>query len=69
VKDSINLDVLTSFNSFSTVLQVFKRFPWIKPLQYLFAPFGKITIFSQMEKATRNSVLRRIGMSEPMSSQ
>ncbi|KAK8130549.1 hypothetical protein PG999_002929, partial [Apiospora kogelbergensis] len=60
MKDSVNLDVLLSFNSFATVLQVFKRFPLIKPLQYLFAPFGKITLFSQMEKATSDSVLRRI---------
>jgi hypothetical protein len=59
-KDSIHLDALISFNSFATVLQVFKRFPLIRPLQYLFAPMGKITIFSQMEKATRKSVLRRI---------
>jgi len=60
MKDSVNLDVLLSFNSFATVLQVFKRFPLISPLQYLFAPFGKITLFAQMEKATRDSVLRRI---------
>jgi hypothetical protein len=62
VKDSVNLDVLLNFNFFATVLQVFKRFPLIRPLQYLFAPFGKITLFAQMEKATRDSVLRRIGM-------
>jgi len=62
VKDSVNLDVLLSFNSFATVIQVFKRFPLISPLQYLFAPFGKIMLFSQMEKATSDSVLRRIGM-------
>ncbi|KAK8043801.1 hypothetical protein PG994_012639 [Apiospora phragmitis] len=61
MKDSVNLDVLLSFNSFATVIAVFKRFPLIRPLQYLFAPFGKITLFSQMEKATSESVLRRIG--------
>jgi hypothetical protein len=61
VKDSVNLDVLLSFNSFATVLQVFKRFPLISPLQYLFVPFSKVTLFSQMEKATRESVLHRIG--------
>jgi hypothetical protein len=61
VKDSVNLEVLINFNSFSTVLQVFKRFPLVKPLQYLFAPFGKIALFAQMEKATRDSVLHRIG--------
>ncbi|PVH95469.1 cytochrome P450 [Periconia macrospinosa] len=60
MKDSINLEVLLHFNFFSTVLQVFKRFPLISPLQYLFAPFGKITLFAQMEKATRNSVVSRI---------
>ncbi|KAK2603551.1 hypothetical protein QQS21_004231 [Conoideocrella luteorostrata] len=59
-KDSVHLDALLSFNSFATVLQVFKRFPLFKPLQYLFAPFGKITVFSQIERATRSSVLRRI---------
>lgn len=64
VKDSVNLDVLLSFNSFATVLQAFKRFPLISPLQYLFAPFGKITLFAQMEKATRYSVLHRVGMHE-----
>lgn len=62
MKDSINLEVLRNFNFFTTVLQVFKRFPLIKPLQYLFAPIGKATLFSQMEKATRDSVLRRVGM-------
>jgi hypothetical protein len=62
VKNSINLDVLLNFNFFATVLAVFKRFPLISPLQYLFAPFGKITLFAQMEKATRDSVLDRIGM-------
>ncbi|KAK8094823.1 cytochrome P450 [Apiospora hydei] len=60
MKDSVNLDVMLSFNSFATVLQVFKRFPLIKPLQYLFAPFGKITLFAQMEKATRNTVMKRV---------
>jgi hypothetical protein len=62
MKDSVNLDVLLNFNSFATILQVFKRFPLVRPLQYLFAPFGKITLFAQMEKATRDSVLRRISM-------
>ncbi|KAK7995297.1 cytochrome P450 [Apiospora arundinis] len=60
MKESVNLEVLLSFNSFATVIQVFKRFPLIKPLQYLFAPFGKITLFAQMEKSTRSSVMRRI---------
>lgn len=61
VKDSVNLVVLQNFNFFTTVLQVFKRFPLIMPLQYLFVPFSKVTLFAQMEKATRDSVLRRVG--------
>ncbi|KAF1994668.1 benzoate 4-monooxygenase cytochrome P450 [Amniculicola lignicola CBS 123094] len=60
MKDSVNLAVLLAFNSFATVLQVFKRFPLIRPLQYLFVPFSKITLFAQMEKATEVSVLHRI---------
>lgn len=60
MKDSAKLDVLLSLNSFATVLQVFKRFPLIRPFQYLFAPSGKITLFAQMEAATRKSVLDRI---------
>ena len=60
MKRSLYLDTLLSFNSFATAIQVFKRFPWIKALQYLFAPFGKITLFAAMEKATRESVYRRI---------
>ncbi|KAI1108242.1 cytochrome P450 [Nemania sp. NC0429] len=60
MKSSVHLDVLLSFNKFATVLQVFKRFPLVRPLQYLFAPFGKVRLFSQMEAVTRKSVLRRI---------
>ncbi|KAI1779231.1 cytochrome P450 [Hypoxylon cercidicola] len=60
MKDSVHLDVLLSFNKFATVLQVFKRFPLLTPFQYLLAPMGKVRLFSQMEKATRDSVLRRI---------
>ncbi|KAF2874416.1 cytochrome P450 [Massariosphaeria phaeospora] len=60
MRDSVNLEVLLNFNFFAVVLAVFKRFPLVTPLQYLFAPFGKITLFSQMEKATRKSVLQRI---------
>ncbi|KAI1349115.1 cytochrome P450 [Xylaria sp. FL0043] len=60
MKDSVHLDVLLSFNKFATVLQVFKRFPLLKPFQYLFAPLGKVRLFSEMEAVTRESVLRRI---------
>lgn len=60
VKDSVHLDVLLSFNKFATVLQVFKRFPLLKPFQYLFAPLAKVKLFSAMEAATRESVLQRI---------
>lgn len=60
MKRSLYLDTLLSFNSFATAIQVFKRFPLLHPLQYLFAPFGKVTLFAAMEKATRNSVLQRI---------
>ncbi|KAI0903546.1 cytochrome P450 [Ustulina deusta] len=60
MKDSVHLDVLLSFNKFATVLQVFKRFPLLKPFQYLFAPLGKVKLFSAMEAATRESVLQRI---------
>lgn len=60
MKDSVHLDVLISFNKFATVLQVFKRFPLLKPFQYLFAPMGKVRLFSAMEAVTRESVLRRI---------
>ncbi|RYP08470.1 hypothetical protein DL764_001896 [Monosporascus ibericus] len=60
VKDSVHLDVLLSFNSFATVLQVFKRFPLLSPFQYLFAPMGKVRLFATMEKTIRNSVAWRI---------
>lgn len=60
MKRSLYLDTLLSFNSFATAIQVFKRFPLIKPMQYLFAPFGKVTLFSAMEKATRDAVQSRI---------
>ncbi|KAI1506764.1 cytochrome P450 [Biscogniauxia marginata] len=60
VKDSVHLDALLSFNKFATVLQVFKRFPLLRPFQYLFVPLGKVRVFSAMEKVTGDSVLRRI---------
>ncbi|KAI1085484.1 cytochrome P450 [Whalleya microplaca] len=62
-KDSIHLDLLLSFNKFATVLQVFKRFPLLSPLQYLFAPIGKIGLIAAMEKATLESIRQRINQS------
>ncbi|CAG8979940.1 hypothetical protein HYALB_00013363 [Hymenoscyphus albidus] len=49
LKDSLDLDVLLAFNWFATVLQVFKRFPLLMPLQYFFAPFSKLIPFFRME--------------------
>ncbi|RYP65030.1 hypothetical protein DL771_008484 [Monosporascus sp. 5C6A] len=60
MKDSVHLDVLLSFNSFATVLQVFKRFPLLRPFQYLFAPMGKVRLFAAIEKTIRKSVVWRI---------
>jgi hypothetical protein len=54
--------------TFATVLQVFKGFPLISPLQYLCAPFAKLTLFAQIEKTTRDSGLNRIGMYQAFSS-
>ena len=41
-------------------MQVFKRFPFVHPLQYLAAPIAKLNSFSAMEAAVRDGVLRRI---------
>ncbi|KAI9154895.1 putative isotrichodermin c-15 hydroxylase protein [Paramyrothecium foliicola] len=59
-KNSVYLDVLLGFNAFATIMQVFKRFPLIRPVQYLFAPLSKISSLSQMERATKEAVLRRV---------
>jgi hypothetical protein len=59
-KNSVYLDVLLGFNAFSTVMQVFKRFPLLSPLQYLFAPLAKLKSLSAMEKHTRDSIGLRI---------
>uniref|UniRef100_A0A0B7KD80 Isotrichodermin C-15 hydroxylase n=1 Tax=Bionectria ochroleuca TaxID=29856 RepID=A0A0B7KD80_BIOOC len=59
-KRSVYLDVLLGFNKFATVLQVFKRFPLIKPLQYCFLPISKISSIAQIEAAVKNGVLQRI---------
>ena len=41
-------------------MQVFKRFPFLRPLQYLAAPIAKLKALSAMEEAVRKGVLRRI---------
>ena len=56
----MHLDVLLGFNAFATVMQVFKRFPLLHPLQYLAAPIAKLKALSAMEAAVRDGVLRRI---------
>jgi cytochrome P450 len=60
VKNPVYLDVLLSFNAFTTVIQVFKRFPLLSPFQYLFAPLAKLSSFAAMEKTTRLCLERRI---------
>ena len=59
-KNSIHLDVLLGFNAFATVMQVFKRFPLLHPLQYLAAPVAKLKALSAMEESVRHGVFRRI---------
>jgi cytochrome P450 len=61
-KDPVALDVLISFNAFATMIQVFKRFPLLSPVKYLFAPVKKLSGLKEMESNTRKSVLRRIEM-------
>ena len=56
----MHLDVLLGFTAFATVMQVFKRFPLLHPLQYLAAPIAKLEALSAMEAAVRDGVLRRI---------
>lgn len=59
-KDPVALDVLISFNAFATMIQVFKRFPLLSPIKYLFAPVKKLSSLAEMDSNTRKSVLRRI---------
>lgn len=59
-KDPVALDVLLSFNAFATMIQVFKRFPLLSPIKYLFAPVKKLSSLAEMESNTRKSVLCRI---------
>jgi cytochrome P450 len=59
-KSSVYLNALLAFNSFATVIQVFKRFPLIWMLQYFFVPFHKLGAFVAMESSTRKATLDRI---------
>lgn len=61
-KSSVYLDALLAFNSFATVMQVFKRFPLLHMCQYLFVPLTKLGAFVAMESATRQATFRRISM-------
>lgn len=60
VKNSVYLDVLLGFNTFTTVIQVFKRFPLLSPFQFFAAPVAKLSSFAAMEKITRDSVGERV---------
>lgn len=60
MKNSEYLDVILAFNSFVTIIQMFKRFPLLYPLIYFCAPITKILAFLRMEENTRVGVRRRI---------
>lgn len=60
MKNSVFLDVLIGFNAFTTVIQVFKRFPLLSPFQYLLAPLTKLKSLAAMEAATRTGIEKRI---------
>jgi cytochrome P450 len=62
VKNTTNLDVLIGFNMFITVIQVFKRFPLLMPLQFLFLPLGKLQSLAMVEKVTQKALEERISM-------
>lgn len=59
-KSAVYLEALLAFNSFATVMQVFKRFPLLYMFQYLLVPFHKLRAFVAMEAATRKATLQRI---------
>lgn len=61
-KSATYLEALLAFNSFATVMQVFKKFPLLFLLQYLFAPLHKLGAFVAMETETRRATLQRIDM-------
>ncbi|KAF4629400.1 hypothetical protein G7Y89_g8747 [Cudoniella acicularis] len=60
LKNSIYLEVLIGFNQYSTVMQVFKRFPLLKPFQYLWVPLAKLNSWATMEKNVDEKVGGRI---------
>ena len=60
VKISIQLDVMIGFNKFTTVMQVFKRFPLLWLFQFLLAPFSMLSTFAAVERSTRIAVQDRI---------
>lgn len=60
MKDAVFLEVLLAFNAFTTVIQVFKRFPLLSPLQYLLAPMAKLSSLSKMQKAVNDGVMKRV---------
>lgn len=59
-KPGLFLRVLNGFNKFFTVMQVFKRFPLIKPLQYLFLPIAHLRSFAELHQVGKNTVDGRI---------
>ncbi|KAI0115673.1 cytochrome P450 [Nemania sp. FL0031] len=60
MKSSAYLDAMVGFNFFATVMQVFRRFPWLSPLQYLFTPFTKLKTLRVVKKDTEQGILNRI---------
>jgi Cytochrome P450 len=46
---------------FITVIQVFKRFPLLSPLQFIFLPLGNLKSMMVVEERTRIAVEERIG--------
>ncbi|KAF3761195.1 cytochrome P450 [Cryphonectria parasitica EP155] len=62
MKSATYLEALLAFNSFATVMQVFKKFPLLVLLQYFFVPLHKLGAFVAMETATRQATLRCIDM-------
>ncbi|OBT60470.1 hypothetical protein VE03_10312 [Pseudogymnoascus sp. 23342-1-I1] len=60
MKNSLYLDVLLGFNAFTTVIQVFKRFPLLSPFQLFAAPVAKLSSLAAIEQMTRHSVGERI---------
>lgn len=60
MKSSVYLDVLLGFNAFTTVIQVFKRFPLLTPIKFLLAPLSQLSSLAAMAKSTRVEIERRI---------